>query len=338
MSDISASLITLDGRLKSNLDWQAAQESAQIAVQEEKKIFWQMDLGLFDDLAFPLTNQAQYLSLGLAIDHFCNTLGKEWVDHSLGLSVYCGSADFSTTFLWDEEHLYNWRLWLRQFFIDEAQAESEIGIQWDSFEHAQITDCCKTLEGKHILRLFCRDVAIEYISLLTNRLPAATDPYVLFNLQGVASDEISTMQLMHPYCFGHLQVGVQGTALPLLYKRWNRHGHDKITLELAPTHVGNIGICLPNPSTAWLSQWHKLKEPIQTLSERSILYRIMTEENLTASWDELDFLLYVPQALSIQGKRKLLGFCAAGGTVVSIDEVTGNFPGEMMWQDFKENL
>ena len=327
--------IQLNGHLQSDLDWQLARQAALKAIDKGQSIFWQIDLGLFKHLNFPLTHQVQYLSLGVSLEHFCHTLGKEFVEHSIGLSIYNGSADFSTAFSWDEEQVHNWRLWLRKFFTNEAQAQAEIGVQWSSFEQAQVTDCYRSAEGHQVLRFFCRDVAVEYMSLITNKLPAAIDPYLLLDLNGMPLDELSMIRLMHPQFFERLHVSLQGTTLPLPYKTWKSLNTDELLLEPAPIKRGIVGVCLPNFEHLLLSQWQDLREPLQVFSEKTIAYRLIAEEDLTSSWDELDFLLYVPQALSIQGKRKLLGFCAAGGTVISANEITGKFPYEVSWQEWK---
>jgi hypothetical protein len=74
-------------------------------------------------------------------------------------------------------------------------------------------------------------------------------------------------------------------------------------------------------------------EGLDALKKRSISFKLIAESQLTSQWDGLDYLLYSPTGLSTQGKRKLQGFCAAGGTVVSTGALLG-LPYEMGLMDW----
>jgi hypothetical protein len=45
-------------------------------------------------------------------------------------------------------------------------------------------------------------------------------------------------------------------------------------------------------------------------------FRVIPESKLNYFWHGLDTILAFTKTVSIQGKRQLLGFCAAGGHVV----------------------
>lgn len=60
-----------------------------------KKILWHLDLGLFDRLKMPLSNSSQFLTLGLAVDHFRDTIWKEFRSFSEGVCLYKGPADLA---------------------------------------------------------------------------------------------------------------------------------------------------------------------------------------------------------------------------------------------------
>src|SRR5437764_741988 len=66
--------VAVDGRMRSDLNWKEAEEVAQRAVDAGLLIFWDLDLGLFSDLPLPLSDQSQFMSLVLSIDHFLETL------------------------------------------------------------------------------------------------------------------------------------------------------------------------------------------------------------------------------------------------------------------------
>ena len=54
---------------------------------------------------------------------------------------------------------------------------------------------------------------------------------------------------------------------------------------------------------------------------------------LTESWEGVDRLYVLSEATTSQGKRKLLGFCAAGGTVIVEGESLG-LPNEVLVKNF----
>ena len=55
-------------------------------------------------------------------------------------------------------------------------------------------------------------------------------------------------------------------------------------------------------------------------SNKKIPFRLIAEENIITNWDGLDTLIFAPSLLGSQGIRKLQGFLAAGGEVVSLEE------------------
>ena len=77
----------------------------------------------------------------------------------------------------------------------------------------------------------------------------------------------------------------------------------------------STAIYLPNDSLIDPAFLQKLDHLLPKLTS----FRIIPEEKLTEQWDGLDLLLVDPDKISIQGKRKLLGFIAAGGTVETFD-------------------
>ena len=91
-------MISLDGQMLSELDWHGVREVAQSYIKKGLKILWDFDFGLFDRLPLSLGNETQFLSLGLAIDHFLSTLWKPFEEETLGVNMYQGGIDFSGDF------------------------------------------------------------------------------------------------------------------------------------------------------------------------------------------------------------------------------------------------
>lgn len=82
--------ILIDGRIKADLSWREAHAAAVAYVKKGLRLFWEIDLGLFDQLNLPISNQSQFLSLSLSLEHFRDTLWKEFRSESVGLCLYRG--------------------------------------------------------------------------------------------------------------------------------------------------------------------------------------------------------------------------------------------------------
>lgn len=87
--------VTLEAGLKSELDWKIGLETARSYAEQGLKLFWNLRLGLFDDLALPLANEMQFRSLGLALKHFQDQVWKSFESESIGVCLYRGSLEFS---------------------------------------------------------------------------------------------------------------------------------------------------------------------------------------------------------------------------------------------------
>lgn len=85
-------IITLDGTVTSTLDWAKHRKNALQSIGAGKQILWHLEMGLFSQLNKPLTDSTQFQTLGLAIDHFRDTLWKEFHGFTLGLSLYKGPS------------------------------------------------------------------------------------------------------------------------------------------------------------------------------------------------------------------------------------------------------
>ena len=107
-------------------------------------------------------------------------------------------------------------------------------------------------------------------------------------------------------------------------------------MPLKGRKLETVGVCLPSLEHCRPSQYGGLREAFNWLSLAEIPYRIVPEGLLTTDWDGLDDLIVVPNGVSLQGKRKLQGFCAAGGTIVSLGHEMG-LAQEMQFDDWKKS-
>lgn len=307
--------IALDGGLKSNLDWRQAKESALSHIKEGRQILWELQLGLFDRLVYPFSHQSQFLSLSLSIDHFKAEIWSSFSASSKGVSLYTGPADYRYSFPWDEIQYHNMREWLREAFPAVAVLGQEIGMELKSFTDITPALLKTSSPGRRLLSLFCRDACVEYLNLLAANI---SDEIPLFA-------KLSCSDIEDPAFLAQLTTAEK-------YQRLGR------ILSRDPTSAdAKVAICLPPCRMVSSVAIAGLTAAMQVLEARSIPYKIIPEAFLITEWDELDSLLVCPKGLGSQGLRKLQGFCAAGGQIVTVGNERLGLPEERSFDEWVKN-
>lgn len=303
--------IYLDGRIEADLNWKKGREEAQFAVDQGYAILWDIQLG-FGNLTQPLSNQAQYLALALSLEHFRDTLWMEFRPSSLGLSLFRGAADFSHSLPWNFDQDQNFTAWFQENCNPDGKEPVPLRHE---------------LKGQQLISLFCRDAAVEYLSLLANRLPDTLPVYLFLDAAYFEGSLTNEIQYLNPERFERFHLALKNTHLPFGTLGWGRPtplGVSALSFaELPEKKPVSIGVCIPPASVASLDAYQGLEDILRALQKKSIPFKLVAESKLTAQWDGLDYLIYCPAGLSKEGKRKLQGFCAAGGTVVSTGERQG---------------
>ncbi len=312
-SGFDAVMIDLDGRMQADLDWKKAREQALKVVEQGYALMWNMKMGLLNDLSKSLTDQSQFLSLTLALEHFRDSLWKEFKDQTLGLTFFRGSVDFSDGFNWDESQEQNLKNWLQE-------------IKWPGKSMIHFSEWRQT-EGQQLTRLYCRNVAIEYFMLLASCLPDHLSVYLFLDVSAISGSIATEMQMLNPERFERFYLALRNHRLPFDAIGWETptaHGYSGFSFASLPSeHAASVGVCLPLVHVYQSQYYQSLEEGVLALQERSIVFKLISECHLTSQWDGLDYLLCHSASLSAQGKRKLQGFCAAGGTVISLGDPLG---------------
>lgn len=321
--------IAIDGRVAADLTWKQAHEVAENHIKQGLRIFWEIDLGLFQQLNRSLDNKSQFLSLSLSLEHFRDTLWKEFKQHSIGICLYRGHADFSRQFRWDESQRANLQGWLSDHF-DIELFRNETGIDARSFQDLSEKSLMNSPAGQYLISLFCRDTVAEYLALLASSLPDNIPCFALLDASNSA-DPYHTAQLLTKERFPNVCLGVKGNdALG------GELGWDNLPLRAgilarqlpsisSSTNI-RVGVCLPSMERCLPSDRDKLGEAMAMLEARQIHFRVIPEALLTTEWDGLDYLVIQPDAISAQGRRKLQGFCAAGGVIIEQHKAEDFFP------------
>lgn len=273
--------IILEGHMQSDLNWDFAYDLAKKAMDSGKMIYWQMNLGLFSSQGLSIDNQTLFQSLCLALEHFRDGLWKQFESHSLGLSLYQGSPDFSTFLPWNEGWKEQYREWCQECFSD-------------------------TNEDKLRLRFFCRNALAEYLTLLARRLPDALPCYVTLDCSHI-QNPIEQLQMLYPECWEGVNLHLINPVLPLISL-----GKDPLP--------SSLGLCLPSIEKYLPENDEKWEHLLGFLIQSKQPFRLIAESHLTTQWRGLDLLIYDENRISAQGKRKIQGFEAAGGTAIALGE------------------
>lgn len=311
--------IAIDGRVAADLAWNQARSVAEAYISQGFKIFWEIDLGLFKALRHPLDHKSQFLSLSLSLQHFRDTLWKDFRKDSIGLCLYRGNADFSSGYMWNEVQHNNLTAWLKDLFKDIYTFQSETGLTAESFEGLAWDRIAKNDKGLDLLRLFCRDAAGEYLCLLAATLPDTIPCFALLDASSIQSPSL-VAQLVTKERYPNICLGVKGFEGLVGDFGWECSGlklggiYQHVPKEISS--LPNIGICFPPMSVCLSSKFEKLEVAMKSLLAKQTPFRIIPETLLTTEWDGLDYLVVDRTVVSVQGKRKLQGFIAAGGTIL----------------------
>jgi len=152
----------------------------------------------------------------------------------------------------------------------------------------------------HLKRLFCAEAFVTYFQMLAHRLP----------------DELPLTLVLDPK-----NTGTLAQTLHLLSPERFEH----FILDTGLHFASQLGICFPGDGQCSGA----ILERLDALLPAQESFRPIYEPLMTEQWDGLDELYVFSGAVTPQGRRKLLGFCAAGGTVITEGALLG-VPNEVM--------
>lgn len=157
----------------------------------------------------------------------------------------------------------------------------------------------------HLRRLFCADAFAHYFQMLAHALPDELPLSLYLDTRGCGS-AAEKRQLRSRERFEHFHIVTEESA-------------------------ASLAVCMPEEAHCSGDVLAKLDRLFAALKEP---YRVIEETFLTESWEGVDRLYVVSEATSAQGKRKLMGFCAAGGLVIVEGEPLG-LPNEISGEEFR---
>lgn len=171
-----------------------------------------------------------------------------------------------------------------------GSADFNAYFQWNEKHETNFFEFKKMLPSSseiHQKRLFCATIFVYYFQMLAHKLP----------------DEMQIKLILDPTDCGSL-----AEKLHLLSPERFQH----FELEHSLKSCSNIGVLFPSDEMCSQEVLLKLDANLKRFEKPRAVY----EPLLTEQWDGLDELYVLPEELSEQGKRGLMGFLAAGGKVI----------------------
>lgn len=320
--DYNTVAISLNCALDSNLQWDHALQQAKQAVERGYHLFWQLNFGLFSNLALEVSNQSQYLSLGIAVDHFMETVWKTWGPCSLGASIYKGSIDYSINFPFDAEQMLNLRSWLIDYY--QNQEGSSPPFLLDSTDAIDLNILRNNQLGNYLLRFYCKDVARDYFDLLSTRFNDDIPLFCLLDTESISSPAHLCQLLFrsdYDTVFSVIKKGISPYPSLVWEEGVNYYGFiGNKPLNRKEVPLPKLGLVLPEQPLVDFSALERLDKTFQQLDQANLAYRIIFEEEIHFQWDGLDYLVADSALLSKEGIRKIQGFLATGGAVSDLSE------------------
>lgn len=176
------------------------------------------------------------------------------------------------------------------------------------------TDHLSLVDQDFIYSLFCRDVALDYLHMLRANLPDIMPLSIRLDDLKVR-DPLQRALLTNKEVYEPFQLFLSSQT------------------DTKPT----IAICLPSSKKVLLSEYEAFSQALDYLVKNDMPYRLIPESMLISEWDLVDYLFVLPHLLEAQGKRKLQGFCAAGGIVVTLGIPLG-LAQELSFTEFQNKL
>jgi hypothetical protein len=163
-------------------------------------------------------------------------------------------------------------------------------FKWTEIQEANFVSWKENIaenSEEHLKRLFCAESFVLYFQMLAHKLP----------------DELPISLILDTK-----DTGTLAEILHLLST--SRFEHFRVE---AINYQSNIGICIPTDTHCTTQVLQKLDALIQKMPS----FRPIYETHLTEEWEGLDEIHILPHTLTERGRRKLKGFEAAGGHIIS---------------------
>ena len=201
-------------------------------------------------------------------------------------------------------------------------------VVFEKFHHETVGACL--FRGDHHLT----DDQFRALELLAGSLPDDIEAFIMLDASSLSKPtEIS--RALSKERFPHFTLAVKGVEVPLPEFGWetvngSRGMIGKCLVQNAIIEPV-IGLCVSQEGTS-----PSLDEMAYWLKGENLPFRMIPEALLTSEWQGLDYVIVDSATVSTLGKRRLMGFCAAGGTIVTVGDLL-DLPIEIGSEDWKSS-
>lgn len=148
-----------------------------------------------------------------------------------------------------------------------------------------------------------RDKAYDFLQLLADQLPEMVAVYALIDAQ----------EIQNPLLFYRLTSKDSCGRISLIITNEPYHARPQADYE------PKVALLLPRCSILDIGAYKGLNEALTELISSKTPFKVISEGFLAVEWAGIDRLIVQTAGLTIDGKRMIQGFIAAGGEVSEID-------------------
>jgi len=323
----NAVLIKLPASVDNELIWEKERAYAERASEEGKLILWEFDFGI-STKKIDSSDSSLFYSLGIAVDEFVNTLWRDHKDVSIGVVLYRGDAHFARKFLWNDEQ--------KQFFIEKMHVAPDKEKILDVIAKSG-DDWAEAINHNSSFILYAADLFSEYFQRLASYLPDTAMPFCLFDVTEQENPAFLA-RLLSKERFQYILLGLKRSVVPAGHLNWDEGSClggwiGRSSPYFSTVSEVSLAVCLPSEEFFSQKATESLTKLFEELKALQIPYRIIPESLLTEGWNGIDNIIVISDSVSMQGKRRLQGFCAAGGKVVCIGERL-NLANSIVYEEF----
>lgn len=282
----SAATVLLDVSPTSELQWNEAINSGKELIAKGYQVLFDFDLRL----SKPFSHTGQFQAYSFAFTHFRETIWPEFKEHSAGIILSRSSLALDKHFLWGGKE-------------QETRVEQKI--------------------SETALPFFCRDMFVEYFSLLVLQLPDDCPVTLLFDCKEIEDPALFAL-LTAQDRFPRFRLGVQNAPFAIHALSWQDNSSSKeyIGRHYHPAEKPSaiVGVLLPTHEQLEEANRHRLQKNIDHLLKNNIPFKTISQDFLTMEWEGLDTIILSHNNPSVPLQRALDGFSAAGGNVILADD------------------
>lgn len=295
------------------LEWTPA---GNIATEpsKDKWIIRQSDLGLFEGLQKPLSDREQFDALEKKLLDYCENILSSNRESTFGIEVFCGNIEDILKFPWDARQESNFQTWKQTVDPLEQVADNTLKHHYASY------------------------LLQEFIDLLTSGVPEQLEWFARVDASNV-KDDLEFYQLANRARYEHLHIFWKGSNPNLMADLvWDvgvpSQGYvAPKSLDLNGQDAIQTAWCLPSAWEIRPEVLQQQRDLMSWLESSGINSRPIPQEKISLYWQGLDTIFAFSQQMKPAATRQLAGFCAAGGTVVTIGQLLG-LPNEESFDTF----